>query len=176
MHPIIYDVAVSLDGFISGASGDISKFAHDGPVVEDYVTRLSAYQMVLMGRSTYEFGYDYGLKLGQNPYPHMKTIVYSQTLQCPEVADIWVRPRPSVSEIKELAQDAPGPIYLCGGGEFAGWMLENGLIDKIVLKRAPCLLGEGVRLFGNSRYTAALIRTESKSYSNGYLLETFTVQ
>ena len=35
MHPIIYDVAVSLDGFIAGVSGDISKFAHEGPVVDD---------------------------------------------------------------------------------------------------------------------------------------------
>ena len=31
MPTIIYDVAVSIDGYISGPSGDISRFAHDGP-------------------------------------------------------------------------------------------------------------------------------------------------
>lgn len=42
MQPIIYDVAVSMDGFISGPGGDISQFAHEEPVVEDYANRLGA--------------------------------------------------------------------------------------------------------------------------------------
>lgn len=35
MHPIIYDVAGSIDGFICGPGGDISQFAQEGAVVED---------------------------------------------------------------------------------------------------------------------------------------------
>lgn len=175
MPPIIYDVAVSLDGFISGKSGDISKFAHDGPVVDDYAARLGTYKTAIMGRRTYEFGYGFGLKPGQNPYPHMKTIVFSSSMECPANADVSVRRPPSPPEIRQLAQDADGPIYLCGGGAFAGWMLENGLIDTVILKRAPCVLGEGVRVFGAGRCTSALVRTDTKSYENGYLLETFAV-
>jgi hypothetical protein len=49
LHPIIYDVAVSVDGFISGESGDISKFAHEGPVVNDYANRLATYKTAIMG-------------------------------------------------------------------------------------------------------------------------------
>jgi len=176
MHPIIYDVAVSLDGFISGLSGDISKFAHGGPVVEDYDARLRTYCTALMGRSTYEFGYDFGLKPGQNPYPHMKTVVFSETLRCPEKLDISIRPRPSIADIRQLARDAAGPVYLCGGGDFAGWMLNNGLIDRIILKRAPFILGGGVRLFGASDCVAELCRTNTKTYYNGYLLEEFAIQ
>ena len=40
MHPIIYDVAVSLDGFVFGPAGDISEFAHDGPVADDFAERI----------------------------------------------------------------------------------------------------------------------------------------
>lgn len=175
MHPIIYDVAVSLDGFISGPSGDTSKFAYDGAVVEDYVTRLGTYQTALMGRHTYEFGYGFGLQPGQNPYPHMETIVFSNSMQCPDGADITVHPELSVSAINQIVNDAKGPIYLCGGGEFAGWMLENELIDKVILKRAPCILGGGIRLFGQREYQTIFSRTGTKTYENGYHLEMFSV-
>lgn len=73
MQPIIYDVAVSIDGYISGPGGDISKFAHEGPVVDDYFARLGQYAVAIMGRHTYEFGYRFGLEPGANPYKHMRT-------------------------------------------------------------------------------------------------------
>lgn len=174
MHPIIYDVAVSLDGFISGVSGDISKFAHEGPVVEDYAARLQTYKHALMGRHTYEFGYAFGLRPGQNPYPHMHTMVVSKTMDVPKEADILVRRHVSASEIREFARNARGPIYLCGGGAFAGWMLEQGLIDQLILKRAPVVLGGGVRLFGAAAPSVGLSRTRTKTYDNGYVLEEFS--
>lgn len=173
MHPIIYDVAVSLDGFISGASGDISKFAHEGPVVEDYTKRLSVYKTAIMGRKTYEFGYEFGLKPGQNPYPHMKTFVFSDTVQVPEGAEISVQKRPSPDTIRELAREATGPVYLCGGGDFAGWMLDHGLIDRLALKRAPCVFGRGTTLFGANTHPMSMSRIRTKTYDNGYLLEEF---
>ncbi|MEM7321007.1 MAG: deaminase, partial [Pseudomonadota bacterium] len=88
MHPIVYDVAVSIDGYISVPSGDVSRFAHDGPVVDDYLARLSGYSVAIMGRKTYEFGYGFSLKPGQNPYRHMKTYVFSKSLTCPSDSEI----------------------------------------------------------------------------------------
>jgi len=175
MHPIIYDVAVSLDGFISGLSGDISKFAHEGPVVDDYSMRLGTYRTAIMGRKTYEFGYEFGLEPGQNPYQNMKTIVFSSSLQVPEGAGISVRKQPTPADIRQVARESAGPVYLCGGGDFAGWMLEHGLIDRLVLKRAPCLLGGGVRLFGSNACARSMNRINTHSYQNGYLLEEFVV-
>lgn len=173
MHPIIYDVAVSLDGFIAGLSGDISKFAHEGPVVDDYVKRLQTYKLAIMGRKTYEFGYGFGLKPGQNPYPHMKTVVCSATLEVPEKAEISVLRSPKPEEILTLAHSAGGPVYLCGGGEFPGWMLDQGLINRIILKRAPCVLGGGTTLFGACRRPVGLSHVQTRPYENGYLLEEF---
>lgn len=173
MHPIIYDVAVSLDGFISGRSGDISKFAHGGPVVDDYARRLETYKTAIMGRKTYEFGYGYGLKPGQNPYKHMKTVVFSDTLVVPEQAEISVFRRPTREEILTLARNAGGPVYLCGGGDFAGWMLEQRLINRLILKRAPCVLGSGTPLFGTCARPVSLSRIRTETYENGYLLEEF---
>lgn len=173
MHPIIYDVAVSLDGYISGPSGDISQFAHDGPVVDDYANRLAGYATALMGRATYEFGYQYGLEPGQNPYGHMQCYVFSKTLTVPENCDIRIQRATSTEAIMALKEASLGPIYLCGGGAFAGWLLSQGLIDKVRLKRAPLLLGSGVSLFGGTPFDTPITRVSSKEYDNGYILEEF---
>jgi dihydrofolate reductase len=173
MHPIIYDVAVSLDGFISGPNGDISKFAHEGPVVDDYVARLSNYATAIMGRATYEFGYQYGLEIGQNPYAHMDTIVFSNSLVCPADSQITVQKSATKQYFSDLKETSTGPIYLCGGGAFAGWLLEQGLIDCLRLKRAPVVLGGGVLLFGSACNTMPLNRIGTHTYENGYVLEKF---
>ncbi|MGH1368934.1 MAG: dihydrofolate reductase family protein [Maritimibacter sp.] len=175
MHPIIYDVAVSLDGFIAGPAGDVSQFAYDGPVVEDYQARMASYSTALMGRETYEFGYQFGLTPGQTPYPHMQCVVVSSTLTLPEEAEVLVERTAQKERILSLCDAAPGPVYLCGGGQFAGWMLSQGLITEVRLKRAPILLGAGVPLFGGTAQTGALKRVSTTPYDNGYLLETFTL-
>jgi dihydrofolate reductase len=175
MHPVIYDVAVSLDGFIAGPRGDVSQFAHDGPVVEDYHSRMAGYDTAIMGRASYEFAYQFGLQPGQNPYPHMKTHVFSATMDVPDCADIHVERSLTPDAIAGIKQSAQGPIYLCGGGAFAGSLLAAGLIDKLNLKRAPVVLGSGTMLFGDKVTPNRFERLSSKSYDNGYLLEEFAV-
>ena len=173
MHPIIYDVAVSLDGFIAGPSGDISKFAQDGPVVEDYLSRLTGYATAIMGRATYEFGYSYGLNPGENPYPDMDTVVFSNSLSLPKERAVTLQSRFDPAWFEALKQRSEGPIYLCGGGVLAGSLLEAGLIDRLILKRAPCLHGTGTPLFGGKSMHGWFQRQETKTYENGYSLEVF---
>ncbi|MEZ4850282.1 MAG: hypothetical protein R3B93_17040 [Bacteroidia bacterium] len=78
---IIYYVAASIDGFISGPGDDISGFVADGNGVEKYLADLQEFDTVIMGRKTYEFGYKYGLKPGQPAYPHMEHYIFSRTLK-----------------------------------------------------------------------------------------------
>lgn len=175
MHPIIYDVAVSIDGYIAGPFGDVSKFAHEGPVVADYQARLAGYAMAVMGRETYEFAYQFGMRPGDNPYGHMRTIVFSRTMQLPSDSAVEVVPEAGRTTMERLKQEAAGPIYLCGGGDFAGHLLTLGLIDRVRLKRAPILLGGGTSLFANARPTASLRLEESISYDAGTLFQDFVV-
>ncbi len=65
MKKIVYYVASSLDGFISGPNDDISMFQTAGLGVEKYLSDLQNFGTVIMGRKTYEFGYLYGLHPGQ---------------------------------------------------------------------------------------------------------------
>lgn len=176
MQPIIYDVAVSVDGFISGPDGDISKFAHEGPVVDDYRARLASYGTAIMGRHTYEFGYGFGLEPGQNPYPHMRTVVFSETLTVPDDAEILVVRAPVEPVLRKLKQESDAPVYLCGGGQFAGTVLDLGLIDRLRFKRASILLGTGVPLFAGAKSTPDLHCLETKFYDNGYLYQEYRLQ
>ncbi|PSL18202.1 dihydrofolate reductase family protein [Shimia abyssi] len=173
MHPIIYDVAVSLDDYICDPGGDVSQFTHDGEVVEDYQQRLAGYASAIMGRATYEIGYAHGMQPGQNPYPHMSTFVFSDSLKVPENCEISVLARAAQDEVLRLKAQGDGPIYLCGGGVFAGALLRDRLIDRVIFKRAPVVLGGGVPVFSGISEPVRLKRISSRGYDNGYVLETF---
>lgn len=171
MHPVIYDVAVSADGFICGADGDVAAFPQAGEVVDDYVARLGTYASVLMGRRTYEFGYAHGVPPGANPYPNLEAIVVSRTIELPRGAQVRVIREGLSAEVARLRK--AGAVYLCGGGELAGAMLVAGLIDGLRLKRAPVLLGRGVRLFGDHDRAVPMRLLESRSYGGGVLYQAF---
>ena len=176
MQPIIYDVAVSIDGYIAGPEGDISQFPESGDIVEAYLARLSGYAVAIMGRHTYEFGYRYGLKPGENPYSAMTTWVFSRSLVLPCASEVTVQRALNVELISTLKATADGPIYLCGGGEFAGSLLSMGLIDELRLKRAPVVLGKGIPLFDSSDFLPQLRHVESRCYDDGGVFQVFDVE
>ena len=176
MQKIVYYVASSLDGFIAGVNDDISQFAMQGAGVEKYRADLAHFTTIIMGRRTYEFGYQYGLKPGQPAYPHMSHHIFSNSLQIENLADtVHIEPL-SLDRVKEIKAGAETDIYLCGGGEFAGWLLDNGLIDQLKLKLNPIIIGEGVPLFGNSTTKAKWKLTQRESFSDGLQILTYDLE
>ena len=133
MRRIVYYVATSLDGFICGPNGNISGFVGEGNGVAKYLADLADYDTVIMGRNTYEFGYKFGLKPGERAYQHMAHYIFSNTLEFnnPD-PNVHVCPV-EVEKIKKLKAETRTDIYLCGGGIFAGWLLDHNLIDVLKL-------------------------------------------
>jgi dihydrofolate reductase len=175
MQPIVYDVAVSLDGFICGNNEDVSRFPHEGPIVDAYRKRLESYAVCLMGRRTYEFGYRFGLPAGANPYPGMLSYVLSSSLELPDDADVQLVRSDTEALLRRLKGEADGPIYLCGGGTLAASLLELKLIDRLRLKRAPILLGQGVRLFGANDRAIDLRQLDMVAYPDGTVFHEFEI-
>ncbi|GJM35150.1 MAG: dihydrofolate reductase [Saprospiraceae bacterium] len=176
MRKITYYVAISIDGFISGPDDDISGFVQEGDGVDQYRRDLAEFDTVIMGRKTYEFGYKYGLQPGQPGYPHMKHYLFSKSLKFDHPSDqVMVCPL-DVNIIKELQQQEGTDIYLCGGGEFAGWLLENELIDVLKVKLNPLILGQGVPLFGASTKSFKLTLMESEQFEGGLQIMTYQIE
>jgi dihydrofolate reductase len=175
MRKIVYYVATSLDGFICGPNEDISGFVGEGDGIDKYLSDLAEYDTVIMGRNTYEFGYKFGLKPGQKAYPHMTHYIFSNTLQLSD-------PDPGVhvcqvdsEKVRELKAEMGTDIYLCGGGTFAGWLLDNDLIDVLKIKLNPIILGQGVRLFGNSRRDLKLELINTELFDKGLQIMSFDI-
>ncbi len=164
MRVIQYQVAVSIDGFIAHSDGSHAGFAFEGEHVSDYLAALAGYTAVLMGRHTYASGLAQGVT---NPYPGRPQFVFSRTLaDSPDPAVTLVRDD-ATAWVREFRQTGEGLVYLCGGGVLAGQLLQAGLVDEVVLKQNPVVLGRGIPLFGAGTTLRALSLVEAKTYSNG---------
>jgi len=173
MKRIIYYVASSLDGYIAGENDDINKFILQGEGVEKYQSDLANFGTVIMGRKTYEFGFQYGLEPGQPAYPNMKHHIFSNSLKIDNLSESVKIEKISVDTVNEIRQNARTDIYLCGGGEFAGWLLENGLIDQLKLKLNPVVLGSGTKLFGASTASESWELINKESFPDGLQILTY---
>ena len=175
MRQIIYYVATSIDGYISGFDDDISGFVATGNGIDKYLKDLQDFDTVIMGRKTYESGYQFGLKAGQLAYPHMRHYIFSSSLHF-ENADEKVKVCPlDVSIIKGLKQEEGTSIYLCGGGVFATWLLEQELIDHLKIKLNPFIQGSGVKLFDKTSKIFQLQLTNREEFDHGLQMISYDV-
>ena len=175
MRNIVYYVATSIDGFISGPTDDISGFAQESSGVTKYLNDLKEFDTVIMGRKTYEFGYKFGLVPGKPAYPHMSHYIFSKTLKFKDSDDIVKVCNIDLDTVKNLKEQNGTDIYLCGGGEFAGWLLENEMIDILKIKLNPLILGIGVKLFGSSSKQYKLNLLEQENFSHGLQIITYKI-
>jgi dihydrofolate reductase len=173
---IVYYVAVSLDGYICGPKEDVSLFVGEGNGVEKYLSDLKEFKTVIMGRKTYEFGYNFGLKAGQPAYPHMDHYIFSNTLKIPALHPQVHIEKPKLERIVAIRDTSPTDVYLCGGGQFAGWLFDHGLIDQLKVKINPIVLGDGVPVFGASTTSAVFNLVENKAFDNGLQIATYDLK
>lgn len=175
MRKIIYYVASSIDGFIAGEDDDTSCFYTEGDCIEQYQYDLESMDTVIMGRRTYEFGYKYGLQPGQPAYPHMEHFIFSDHLHLDNLHEQVRIEKMDIDRVKALKSEIGSDIYLCGGGDFAGWLLAHGMIDELKLKLNPVVLGDGVPLFGKAQVNAKFDLKYHKRYPDGMQMITYDV-
>ncbi|MGB1287665.1 MAG: dihydrofolate reductase family protein [Aggregatilineales bacterium] len=173
---LIYYVATTVDHYIAHEDGSVEGFLPEGAHIADYTNSLRDYETVIMGKHTYEFGYQYGMQPGDAPYPHMMHYIFSQSMDMIDTENVKVIREDAVAFVTDLKLQPGGDVYLCGGGTFAGTLLDAGLIDGLILKVNPVIFGSGIPLFGDSTKTANLHLTASKTYTNGVMFQHYDVQ
>lgn len=171
MRTLIYHIATSVDGFIADADGSVTGFLMEGEHADDFLRSLSAYDTVVMGRKTYEFAFLFGLKPGEPAYPGLKHYIISSWLRFESNDQVVSVPTCGVERIRALKEEPGKNIWLCGGGHLAGSLLRAGLIDELILKVNPILLGDGIKLFEGGPARSCWELRETKTYTNGVVLQ-----
>jgi len=173
MGKIVYYIASSLDGYIAGQNGDVSSFLYQGKGVEKYQSDLQNFKTVIMGRKTYEFGYSFGLEPGQPAYAGMENFIFSDNLKFDKLSqDVHIK-KIEKQEVIKIKEESLTDIYLCGGGKFAGWLLENHLIDQLKIKLNPITLGNGTRLFDINSNNSKWKLVEHEVFEEGMIILTY---
>ena len=175
---VVYYVATSINGNIADAKGNTDDFSATAHYIPDYIQSLQDYDTVLMGRATYEAGYKFGLEVGQPvpTYGHMMQYVFSQSMAQVINEPLHITADHPADVVRMLKAQEGKPIYLCGGGKLAGYLLQHQLVDEIILKVSPLIIGQGLGLFGDLDGAIHLHLLDTKVYSDGHLFLRYQVR
>ena len=162
MRRIRYNVAASLDGFITDAAGGYDWIPHDPTV--DFAGLFARVDTVLMGRRTYEVA----RAAGGSPWrAGTRVYVVSRTLRAGEYPDVNIVDDP-VALAESLRDEAgSGEIWLFGGGALFATLLAKGLVDAVEVTIVPVLLGAGTPLVESGIPRTSLTLTHSHVYPSG---------
>lgn len=158
MANVVLDMAMSLDGFISGPNGEDeglhnSFFAPVGPTVDVIEAGFRKTGTIIMGRRTYEIG---AAQDGfvDNPYqvPHF-VITHTSSDKPAPGAESFKFVTDGIERALEQAKavTGEGDVVIGGGADIARQSLNAGLIDEIQIHLVHTLLGEGIRSFDQTK-------------------------
>ncbi len=162
----------SLDGFIAKHDNTVSWMDTPGTVYEpgitisqeEIATFLKSIDCYVLGGRTYQHALELGWPYGDTP------VIVVTTRQ-------WPQAKKSVDfysgDLKTLVDEKLAHryrnIWLVGGAMLSQRFLELGLVDEIKLTIAPVLLGEGLRLFGDSLHEKRWKLKNVVAYKNGFV-------
>lgn len=163
MRRVKYNVACSLDGYISREDGSVDWLFTD----QDYgmAEFFRSIDVAVMGRRTWEKVEE--LAPGRGFGPGIECFVFTRTRPAANVNGAHFV-NGDVGEWLESLRDREGKdIWVVGGGDMARSFLDQRLVDEIALTVHPRLLGAGVPFFMGPYAEAELELMECKSYPSG---------
>jgi dihydrofolate reductase len=165
MAKVIFNMSMSLDGFIAGPSDDVERlhdwlFSGNTPSAYNEFFKLSKQSAtvfdelikttgaIIAGRRTYDIVGGWG---GSHPFHGVPLFVVSSDV--PKEVPKGTTPFTFVTDGIESAirqakaAAAKKNVYVLGGADVAQQCLRAGLLDEIAIDLVPVLLGDGIRLF-----------------------------
>ena len=157
MRPVVYSVAASLDGYISGPNGESDWIVMDPEI--DFSAMFARFDTFLLGRKTYEATRG----SGGGGMSGTKSYVFSTTLQQADCPGVTVSDDPA-GTVTALKQQSGKDIWLFGGGELFASLLGLGLVDTVEVAVIPVILGGGVSFSHHLPSRAELRLIEHRVY------------
>jgi dihydrofolate reductase len=169
-------VVSSLDGFIARKDNSVSWLEAEWSVYEAGVS-ISAEEIAafvksvdcyVLGSRTYELALELGWPYGDTPV----VVVTTRDLRSARESVEFYS-----GDLETLVAERLAPrfrnIWLAGGAMLCQSFLELGLVDEIRLTIAPVLLGDGLRLFGDSLKEERWTLKNVAAYKNGFVELTY---
>jgi dihydrofolate reductase len=166
-------IATSVDGFIARSNGDIDWLPEGGGEDHGYNAFMATVDAIVIGRNTYE------TVLGFGAWPYGTKPVYiltsrPLTADPPAGAHLEVLSGPPAEIVVTLAERGHRHIYVDGGITIQGF-LEAGLIQEMTITRVPCLIGDGIPLFGALPHDVPLRHVKTTHYSSGLVSSVYQI-
>ena len=182
MSKVIADITMSLDGYVTGPSGDVDELhawvtdqdAVDTEILERATAETGA---VVMGRRLFDIvdgpnGWtrDMGYGAQQAGTPPFFVVTHSAPQHVRLQGELGMRftfvddLTTALDQARTAATD--GHVVIMGGGDIIGQTIEQGLVDELHLHLAPILLGGGTPLFRagtHQRYRQRDVRPSSNA-------------
>ena len=168
MNETVFYAATSADGYLAGPNGDMSwaeKYLATG---EDYgfAELMSRSQAVLMGRATFEFELEAGVS-GERLLPTY-VLTHIPELYQNEQNDNLHFVGGDIAEVLSLIKaHHPGQIFVMGGSNVVGQLIEAGQLDVMRIFRAPDVLFGGVKLFDDQTPYDGFAVESTRSFNSG---------
>ncbi|MCX5560647.1 dihydrofolate reductase family protein [Streptomyces sp. NBC_00038] len=192
MRKLTYFIACSIDGFIGAPDGDGQAFMPfvDEEFLEDFLKaeypetlptharrplgiddlENRNFDTIIQGRASYDLALDLGVT---SPYAHLREYVASRSLKESPDPHVEIVADDVVGKIRELkAEDGEFGIYLCGGSQLAGALIDE--VDELVIKTYPVVLGSGMPMFGSGFDVSEFALDQLRVFKNGVLVRTYS--
>lgn len=168
MNETVFYAATSADGYLAGPNGDMSwaeKYLATG---EDYgfAELMSRSSAVVMGRATFEFELEAGVS-GERLLPTY-VLTHIPELYQNELNSNLHFVGGEIAEVLALIRaHHPGQIFVMGGSNLVGQMIEAGQLDVMRIFRAPDVLFGGVKLFEDQTPYDGFAVESTRSFYSG---------
>ena len=164
-----YQVAVSLDGFIADPHGGYDWIVGDPSI--DFGALYKEFDTVVMGRKTYDLVRTQG---GSGAMPGLDVVVFSRTLPPTRSPGVRVTSDDPSEVVADLKAGNGRDIWLFGGGELFGYLLDAGLVDTVEVAVMPVLLSAGIPLLPAGSNTT-LVLSDLKRLPSGIVMLAYSV-
>jgi len=184
MRKIIVLEFITLDGVMQApgapeedTSGGFKYGGWSAPYFDEASGKAMQKQMaptdILLGRKTFEIFESYWPQHAEH-WPGINEVtkyVLSNTVNSSDWQNTVFLT--SVADIEKLKKSEGSDIKVWGSGELAQLLLKHDLVDELLLKIYPVILGKGKRWFGNDAIPAAFTLTESLVTPGGVIFANY---
>jgi dihydrofolate reductase len=182
--------SISLDGYFTGADGDLS-WAHAADPNDqewnDFVAgnaQAGAGGVLVFGRVTYEMMVAFwptpeAAKAMPKVAEGMNTaqkIVFSKTLNGTAWQNTKIEKGDPVAEIRRLKAASGPDMVILGSGSIVSQLTQARLIDAYQFVVVPVVLGQGRTMFEGVTDRLQLKRTSERAFKNGNVLVGYEVR